>query len=170
CSRTESFDNKEPATKSKDANAVAKERKIRSSPVEKSLIMEGLRRYGRDFKATVRFLIKHCDALDENLKKYYESVGKPGGASIKKAVERARRLKQKTDMHMASTSKQVRNEKTQAEDEFQESSGDATDSSDIPLQSTSKRQKTHEQSNDSHDDDDDNDDDDDDDERTACRD
>jgi len=103
CSRTESFDNKEPATKSKDANAVAKERKIRSSPVKKSLIMEGLRRYGRDFKATVRFLIKHCDVLDENLKKYYESVGKPGGASIKKAVERARRLEQKTDMHMAST-------------------------------------------------------------------
>jgi hypothetical protein len=59
------------------------------------LVGDGFRKYGRDSKAIVNFMIKHQDILDGNLQRYYESVGRPGGPTMNKAIDRVRRLQQK---------------------------------------------------------------------------
>ena len=79
----------------KKSNALTRGKKLRSSQVEIMLVGEGLRKYGRDIKATVNFMIDHCDILDYNLKRYYESEGASGGPTMNKAMDRVRRLQQK---------------------------------------------------------------------------
>ena len=59
------------------------------------LLAEGFRKYSGELKATVNFMIRHCEVLDENLRRYYESVGMQGGPSLSKAMERVRRLDNK---------------------------------------------------------------------------
>ena len=71
------------------------ESKPRSTEVEKVLVGEGFRKYGMDSKATVHFMIKHREILDDDLKSYYESVGKPGGLTMNSAIDRVRRLQKK---------------------------------------------------------------------------
>lgn len=70
-------------------------KKTRKSNVEKLLLGEGFRKYSGELKATVNFMIRHCEVLDENLRRYYESVGTQGGPSLSKAMERVRRLHNK---------------------------------------------------------------------------
>ena len=59
------------------------------------LLGEGFRKNSGELKATVNFMIRHCEALDGNLRRYSESVGRQGGPSLNKPMERVRRLHNK---------------------------------------------------------------------------
>ena len=81
--------------KTRKSNALKHGEKIRSPEVEILLLGEGFCKYSGELKATVNFMIRHCEVLNENLRRYYESVGTQGGPSLSKAMERVRRLHNK---------------------------------------------------------------------------
>ncbi|KXJ20991.1 uncharacterized protein LOC110233358 [Exaiptasia diaphana] len=70
-----------------------------------------------DSKATVHFMIKHQEMLDDDLKSYYESVRKPGGLTMNSAIDRVRRL-QKKKLEKLSRESSPKNEKTLACEEY----------------------------------------------------
>lgn len=58
--------------KTRKSNALKHGEKIRSPEVEILLLGEGFRKYSGELKATVNFMIRHCEVLDENLRRYYK--------------------------------------------------------------------------------------------------
>ena len=85
----------EPSKKTKKSNAPKHGEKIRNSEVEILFLGEGFRKYSGELKATVNSMIRHSEVLDENLRRYYKSVGTQGGPLLNKAMERVRRLHNK---------------------------------------------------------------------------
>ena len=70
--------------------------KLRSTPVEKMLIGEAMKKFGRDFKAVVAFMTKHSEVLGGELQEYYRKTAGHGDGNLKAKIERVRKIAQKT--------------------------------------------------------------------------
>lgn len=69
--------------------------KLRSTPVERMLLGEAMKKYGKDFKAVVAFMTKHCEVLGGELQEYYRKTDRRGSGINKAKIERVRKIAQK---------------------------------------------------------------------------